>query len=1513
MRTTDEYRSNSDGVSSNSQRTDGSRNNIESRSSRPLQATTRQEEHLQHQALPLIEQDSSPLPNATTVLPILRPSSTRRSQHRSEYEAIPLSENEEPLTGNVSHSTLTVQNTPAPQHATQSQYAALSMVDTDDEPSTTSDVAPAVEPSSPPKDPRPPTWKPFALKRPTLLASLIFSLVLGGVVIFLLVYSTLHSGLGTDGGSSAVFFGWRFTPTLVAVLYTLLPAMIFTDARRTEPFAQMAHPSGAPAATSILKRPSQWWTVLTDSFRRRQNHGTVNWFLLATVLVNMISSLLISPLSSALLQSEPVDLVSQVPISQYVVSESQPISMAATDLTYFRTISNILQNLDTSAWLTDKYFIVPWWPSDIQSNLGTTLMGITQQWKADAQVLSMDLKCEAMEVHAAYWEKDFYDPNYEEVLSKSFHSLLLTDSKGCEAGINGYDQRIVSRGGGSWFLPPDFVIPMWEIGDEDAEYYHYYNSTPQCDGRQVILATSGSWVGDTDNTTNSDLKVGAWSCESEFYAANMAVNASTTTTGTTISVDEAIFDANRKIVPATVIDRKRFESAFLHKNWTSMLYTADPNGRAPYGGPSALLAALYDFDSSSLIASNDSVKDFQRIKQRFFGEMALATIAGNAVDDSQTIQLTDTQNRVVVNLPVAITLAVLFIITSAMIGVLLLLSNRRPLNLHDDPNAVAAVVKLIDGNQVINGRFHDWDENKRKGRDLADSLLDTTHFLQDGKLESVKSIAPIADYTLPQKKPREDWRPFTVGRLGGFLLLLLFSSIFTTILVLFVLSHTTGLYQSAFTYEKEYKSSQFLTFAPYSIVPTLLAVIVVLWWDNIDETFRRLQPYVTMAKEAVPITSVIGLTYLSTLSINSMFQALGNKHWLVALVSFGAVLGQVLTVSMSALWQRAEGSRLGDMVLTRTLEPRTLPFVQTYAVGGGMGGGSGVGQLVLSDFYAHLSTNWLYSATLQLAYNGSEAPWSKDGWSFAPIDLSSIPESAMYKSTPSTKNSTSGVAADGPGVNVTLTTPAIRGTLDCTVAEAATNLSAWLTEWDMTDRDRWNVSTNPTGLERGFEVNSEIELGPQAGFSTTPILAVKHTIVCCANRSGDVERDESAIGYWSANYGEYRSYDFEDDSGPYPRNLTIKWIRGNAARELYNGNETYESDYNSESGDLRHLIWSKAPTMSAMNCRPRIEQVNATVTVDMKTKQIWTYQTLGTPEVVDWPWSDVYLPHNYSEPGDGYDAGGFHEQITISFGVLFQDAMMFASDLGQIWPSPNYDTKVERLIDKTFNLRRPDLGLNADLMSYSMYQLAGGDLDKLTNSTQMMELGQKVFSTFFQHFASMNNSASGGWAFQKIGTTLPPNLGPVLNASTSSGLAEYQTQNTSLTSETTATVHVDISVEILQMAPVAVYLTLSILLILAIITVVITLMAYPHFKLLNHNFDDLCSVIAVVYASEKLQRWVRANPEPGQWSEKQVHGQTPYVRLGRYVGSGGVETWGIDLVEDDLGPPTSVSVTHKMK
>ncbi len=577
-----------------------------------------------------------------------------------------------------------------------------------------------------------PLWKPRFLRWPLLLSTLVIALLLGLVVILLLAISAAHDGLGADDGSSTVLFGWRFAPTLVTVLYTILTAMIYNDAQRTEPFAQMTHASGAPSASSILESRAPWWIVLLDSLKKRNNHGNVNFFLLAITLVNVIGFLLINPLSSALLQSQPIDLISETSFSRYRVDENEPISLVSDDLVYFRTIGNILQNLTTSAWLTDKYAVVPFWPSSETANLGTTLTGSNQHWEANSTVLSVDFKCEAMTTRTT---------------TSGDGALILTDSSGCETSIGVCGQIVTSLGGGSWFAPPNFTLTVWD-SRTDASSGKCYNSTAQCTDKQIILATNSTWEFDPKYDDSLWFHASAWSCKTTFYGADMPVSVSTGASGTSLAVDDSVFNDHRSVVQSTVFDQARFERAFLNRNWTSVIYTTQPSQSPNFGGVSALLAALYDFTPVAMLGADSVVEHAQRIKQRFLGEMALNTITNNS-PVTQSGSTTNTERRVVVNLPVAIALAVLFTISAGLTSLALWTSPRRSLNLHNDPASVAAVIKLTNTNTIL----RDFFKARKPFQSLKSDahLRATRHFLQDGAISSAKSdVLDPGMHVLPQ-------------------------------------------------------------------------------------------------------------------------------------------------------------------------------------------------------------------------------------------------------------------------------------------------------------------------------------------------------------------------------------------------------------------------------------------------------------------------------------------------------------------------------------------------------------------------------------------------------------------------------------------------------------------------------------------------------------------------------------------------------------------------------------------
>lgn len=80
---------------------------------------------------------------------------------------------------------------------------------------------------------------------------------------------------------------------------------------------------------------------------------------------------------------------------------------------------------------------------------------------------------------------------------------------------------------------------------------------------------------------------------------------------------------------------------------------------------------------------------------------------------------------------------------------------------------------------------------------------------------------------------------------------------------------------------------------PYSIIPTLLAVSIKIWWESIDQTFRRLQPYVSMARNPTESSRGPNLTYINSPSLWAAGEAVKYRHWLFTLVASGAVFAEI--------------------------------------------------------------------------------------------------------------------------------------------------------------------------------------------------------------------------------------------------------------------------------------------------------------------------------------------------------------------------------------------------------------------------------------------------------------------------------------------------------------------------------------------------------------------------------------------------------------------------------------------
>ncbi|KAF2678416.1 hypothetical protein K458DRAFT_317018 [Lentithecium fluviatile CBS 122367] len=80
---------------------------------------------------------------------------------------------------------------------------------------------------------------------------------------------------------------------------------------------------------------------------------------------------------------------------------------------------------------------------------------------------------------------------------------------------------------------------------------------------------------------------------------------------------------------------------------------------------------------------------------------------------------------------------------------------------------------------------------------------------------------------------------------------------------------------------------------------TALATLVKLLWNTMNCDIRMLEPFYLLSQRKAP-AKTLTLDYTGTNPIFLPFKALINRHWLVALVGWGSILAEVLTVCVSS-------------------------------------------------------------------------------------------------------------------------------------------------------------------------------------------------------------------------------------------------------------------------------------------------------------------------------------------------------------------------------------------------------------------------------------------------------------------------------------------------------------------------------------------------------------------------------------------------------------------------------------
>ena len=99
-------------------------------------------------------------------------------------------------------------------------------------------------------------WKPFTLRAPTLIASILITAALIALVEYINKISIEEKALffadRVEDFSVGVVFCYRYLPQMIVVVLGVGWATVDLDAKRLEPYFQLSKPEGATASNSIF-------------------------------------------------------------------------------------------------------------------------------------------------------------------------------------------------------------------------------------------------------------------------------------------------------------------------------------------------------------------------------------------------------------------------------------------------------------------------------------------------------------------------------------------------------------------------------------------------------------------------------------------------------------------------------------------------------------------------------------------------------------------------------------------------------------------------------------------------------------------------------------------------------------------------------------------------------------------------------------------------------------------------------------------------------------------------------------------------------------------------------------------------------------------------------------------------------------------------------------------------------------------------------------------------------------
>lgn len=226
------------------------------------------------------------------------------------------------------------------------------------------------------------------------------------------------------------------------------------------------------------------------------------------------------------------------------------------------------------------------------------------------------------------------------------------------------------------------------------------------------------------------------------------------------------------------------------------------------------------------------------------------------------------------------------LILVAILAIVLLFQLRRKSGLLSDPLGVAGIAAMANRSHIL-AEFQGMDESLHD--DIHKRLRHRQYILYKSTIWQGEYIGEGADES-DTEEPRKPPNPQPIILRPVWLMAFI---IFMVICLPFV---------PAITYDP--RLNHVIRNIPW--LPVLVATLIKQLWATLEFNVKMMEPFHTLTKGNARPDQTLTLDYQGTPYGLILFKSLRNRHWLVALVGFGAILSDLLTVTFSSLAVKTE-------------------------------------------------------------------------------------------------------------------------------------------------------------------------------------------------------------------------------------------------------------------------------------------------------------------------------------------------------------------------------------------------------------------------------------------------------------------------------------------------------------------------------------------------------------------------------------------------------------------------------